>query len=200
MQVEKHLDTRQQAVQLFVKTMITHAKGLYTQNPKYIEASSSTFNDIERFGQLLRQQEFGASAQPPTVSSPVTPPSNGFRLPGQRNIIDMSASSIGTPPAMSTNSRIPRDPDACWWRLKQMEQDQPAAWVHTLCSCPVELPAYLHHLHVSRRSHAAELLPYSFAQQLTSYVHDQCFLCAHACSDPSCIGKLAMVAIAGLQY
>ncbi len=112
LQVEKHLDNREHAAQAFVRTLISHAKGLYTVNPKYIHASGSTLHDINRYGNLLRQSQPVRSNEAPSPNQT----ESGTSIAQSSNAGAAATNQIG-------------DPAAKWWRLKEMEQDHPAAWV-----------------------------------------------------------------------
>ena len=79
-----------------MQTLVNHAKGIYTVNPKYFDASSSTLRDADRFGDLLRAR---------------------------------AAASDQSSSAASEDANPVQDDQAKWWRLRQMQEDQPAAWV-----------------------------------------------------------------------
>ena len=122
LQVEKHLDDRQHAAQTFVKTLVTHAKRLYTEHPHYKGASGSTMHDIDRYGELVRLH---LSSGQGTETLPSSVPGVAAGQPSR------AGPSSPIPAVVTSDGRV-IDPNAEWWRLKQMEHEQPAAWVCAL--------------------------------------------------------------------
>lgn len=78
-QVEKHLADRGHTAQAFVKTLVTHAKRLYTEHPHYKSATDSTMHDIDRRRQMNRLRL--ASGQYTETPSPEIGNARPLRVP-----------------------------------------------------------------------------------------------------------------------